>query len=157
MELAAFDLTQPRTGRPHVDVYTHLLEQVRIAEEGGLAAYYLAEHHFDPHYSVVPSPNVVLGALALQTKRIRLGTMTTVLPYHHPIRVAEEIRELDLLTGGRLEVSFGRGAIRLEQIGWGVRGRSPPIDSTPRFNSFANCSFTVTSTSTTRRGGKAAQ
>src|ERR1700722_2363682 len=130
MELAAFDLTQPRTGRPHVDVYTHLLEQVRIAEEGGLAAYYLAEHHFDPHYSVVPSPNVVLGALALQTKRIRLGTMTTVLPYHHPVRVAEEIRELDLLTGGRLEVSIGRGAIRLEQIGWGV----PRSESADRFD-----------------------
>jgi len=129
MDFTAFDLTQAVTGHSHADVYQHLFDQVKIAEDGGMSAYYITEHHFDPGYNLTPSPNVVLGALSQRTSKIRLGVMTTVLPYHHPVRVASEIRELDLLTNGRLEVAYGRGAIRHEQDGWGV----PRDETSERF------------------------
>jgi alkanesulfonate monooxygenase SsuD/methylene tetrahydromethanopterin reductase-like flavin-dependent oxidoreductase (luciferase family) len=120
MLFSVFDVTQSISGRPHRAVYDHVFEQAAIAERGGIDAYYLAEHHFDPKYSVLASPNLLLAALAQRTSTIRLGAMTTVLPYHHPVRVAEEIRTLDALCGGRLDVAFGRGALRLEQTGWGI-------------------------------------
>lgn len=120
MRFSVFDLTQGIRNRPHRDVYEHTYEQAKIAEDGGMDAYYVAEHHFDPKYSVTACPNLLVAALAQRTSRIRLGAMTTVLPYHHPVRVAEEIRMLDALTDGRLEVAFGRGALRLEQAGWGI-------------------------------------
>jgi alkanesulfonate monooxygenase SsuD/methylene tetrahydromethanopterin reductase-like flavin-dependent oxidoreductase (luciferase family) len=129
MQFTVFDLTQAVKGKSHKHVYDHLFDQVRIAEEGGLDAYYITEHHFDPGYNLTPSPNVVLGAMSQRTSRIRLGTMTTVLTYHHPVRAASEIRELDLLTGGRLDLAFGRGAIRYEQQGWGV----PRNETSERF------------------------
>jgi alkanesulfonate monooxygenase SsuD/methylene tetrahydromethanopterin reductase-like flavin-dependent oxidoreductase (luciferase family) len=101
-------------------VYQHTLEQARIAEDGGLDAYYLTEHHFNPGFQIVPSPHLLVSALAQLTHRIRLGVMCTNLPLHHPVRVAEEIRMMDLLTNGRLEMGFGRGTAGHEQAGYGV-------------------------------------
>jgi len=129
MQFTVFDLNQAVKGKTHAETYQHLFNQVRIAEDGGMDGYYITEHHFDPGYNLTPSPNVILGALSQLTKRIRLGVMTTVLPYHHPVRVASEIRELDLLTNGRLDVAYGRGAIRVEQQGWGV----PRDETSERF------------------------
>jgi len=129
MQFAVFDLNQGIKGKSHADVYRHLFNQVKIAEEGNLDAYYITEHHFDPGYNLTPAPNLLVGALSQRTSRIRLGVMTTVLPYHHPVRVAAEIRELDMLTNGRLDLAFGRGAIRLEQLGWGV----PRAETSERF------------------------
>lgn len=120
MEFTIFDLTQQVKGKTHAETYRHVFEQVAIAEAGGFDAYYITEHHFDADYNLTPSPNVLLGALSQRSERIRLGVMTTVLTYHHPLRVAEEIRMLDLLTHGRLDVAYGRGAIRREQQGWGI-------------------------------------
>jgi alkanesulfonate monooxygenase SsuD/methylene tetrahydromethanopterin reductase-like flavin-dependent oxidoreductase (luciferase family) len=120
MLVSAFDLTQSLPDRPHREVYQHVYDQVDIAERGGLLGYYLAEHHFDPKYSVLGSPNLLVAQLAARTERLRLGVMTTVLPYHHPVRAAEEIRTLDMICNGRFDVAFGRGALRLEQLGWGI-------------------------------------
>lgn len=120
MDLAVFDLTQAVRERPHADTYRHMFTQLDIAERGGMDGYYITEHHFDPGYNVTPAPNLIIAAMSQRTERIRLGVMTTVLPYHHPVRVAEEIRELDMLTNGRLDVALGRGAIRAEQLGFGV-------------------------------------
>jgi alkanesulfonate monooxygenase SsuD/methylene tetrahydromethanopterin reductase-like flavin-dependent oxidoreductase (luciferase family) len=120
MLFSVFDLMQSIKGHPHSYVFDHLYEQLEMAERAGMHAYYLAEHHFDPPYSVMGSPNLLVANMAARTKNLRLGVFTTVLPYHHPVRVAEEIRTLDLICGGRLDVAFGRGALRLEQQGWGV-------------------------------------
>lgn len=131
MEFAAFDLTshsddgasawqQVEQSMPHRTVYRHTVEQARIAEEGGLDAYYLTEHHFNPGFQIVPSPHLLVAALSQVTQRIRLGVMCTNLPLHHPVRVAEEIRMMDLLTDGRLEMGFGRGTAGHEQAGYGV-------------------------------------
>lgn len=132
MELTVFDLTAraaPGTG-PDCSAYERVIDQARLADEGGLDAYYLTEHHFNPGFHVVPSPNLLVAALSQTTARARLGVMCTNLTLHHPVRVAEEIRMLDLLTGGRLEVGFGRGAADHELEGYGV----DPCDAEPIFD-----------------------
>ncbi len=120
MLFSAFDLMQSIKGHPHRYVLDHLYEQLEMADQAKLHAYYLTEHHFDPPYSMMGSPNVLIANMAARSKNLRLGVFTTVLPYHHPVRVAEEIRTLDMICDGRLDVAFGRGALRLEQQGWGV-------------------------------------
>ena len=78
------------------------------AERLGFDCVFLSEHHFTA-YNLLPSPNVMLGALAARTERIRLGVMVNVVPFHEPLRLAEEAAMLDVLSGGRLEVGVGRG------------------------------------------------
>jgi alkanesulfonate monooxygenase SsuD/methylene tetrahydromethanopterin reductase-like flavin-dependent oxidoreductase (luciferase family) len=85
-----------------------------------LDGWFFAEHHAKASYSLTTSPNLLVAAASQRTSRLRLGNMVTVLPYHHPFRAAEEIRLLDVLTNGRLEIGLGRGAIRYEQAAWGV-------------------------------------
>lgn len=110
--------------------YEHVVDQACLADERGLDAYYLTEHHFNPAFHIVPSPHLLVAALSQRTTRIRLGVMCTNLTLHHPVRVAEEIRMLDLLAGGRLEVGLGRGAAAHEQEGYGV----DPADAEPLFD-----------------------
>lgn len=97
-----------------------LLRQVCVADRGGIDGWFFAEHHTKADYSLTPSPNLLIAAASQITTQIRLGNMVTVLPYHHPLRVAEEIRLLDALTNGRLEVGIGRGGGTDEQAAWGV-------------------------------------
>lgn len=85
----------------------HLAEYVR-AEELGYDGVFIAEHHFSP-YNLTPNPNIMLAALAQRTSRIRIGAMVNVVTFSNPIRLAEEIAMVDLLSGGRLEVGIGRG------------------------------------------------
>jgi alkanesulfonate monooxygenase SsuD/methylene tetrahydromethanopterin reductase-like flavin-dependent oxidoreductase (luciferase family) len=63
---------------------------------------------------MAPSPSVFLSAIAQRTKRLRFGTFVYALPVHHPLRVLEEICMLDHLSGGRLEIGFGRGSVPYE-------------------------------------------
>ncbi|HYX66352.1 MAG TPA: LLM class flavin-dependent oxidoreductase, partial [Burkholderiales bacterium] len=65
----------------------------------GFEGIFFSEHHFARSFS--PSPHLLIAALAGRTRKLRLGVMGTVLPYHHPARVVEEIGMLDHLTGGR--------------------------------------------------------
>src|SRR5258707_6319355 len=63
---------------------------------------------------MAPSPSVFLAAVAQRTKRLRFGPMVYVAPLYHPLRLLEEICMLDQMSGGRLEVAFGRGALPAE-------------------------------------------
>jgi alkanesulfonate monooxygenase SsuD/methylene tetrahydromethanopterin reductase-like flavin-dependent oxidoreductase (luciferase family) len=121
MLISVFDLMAPTPQMPaHREVLARTYEQLDLADRVGIHGFYLAEHHFDPPYSITGCPNLIIAQMATRSKNLRLGVMTTVLPYQHPVRVAEEIRTLDMLCDGRLDVAFGRGALRLEQQGWGV-------------------------------------
>ncbi len=120
MEYRGFNVGEQIAGLTAKENYQHTLRLIDIADAGGIDGWFLAEHHCDPSFSLVASPNLLLAAAAERTSRIHLGALVTVLPYHHPVRVAEEIRMLDVLTDGRLEIGFGRGAIRHEQIAYGV-------------------------------------
>ena len=110
---AAFD---PRLARR---VYEEHLEQWTAAERLGFDGVFLTEHHFTA-YNLLPSPNVMLGALAARTETIRIGVMINVVPFHQPLRLAEEGAMLDVLSGGRLEYGLGRGIDYQEVVKLGM-------------------------------------
>lgn len=85
-----------------------LIEEVELADQVGLDAFGLGEHH-RPDY-VVSAPAVVLAAAAERTKRIRLTSAVTVLSSDDPVRVFQSFATLDLLSGGRAEIMAGRGS-----------------------------------------------
>jgi alkanesulfonate monooxygenase SsuD/methylene tetrahydromethanopterin reductase-like flavin-dependent oxidoreductase (luciferase family) len=79
----------------------------------GLHSAWIGEHHFST-LGVLSCPDLVLAHVAARTKRLRLAPAVTVLPLHHPIRVAEQWATLDLLSGGRVDFAAGRGYDRRE-------------------------------------------
>ena len=89
--------------------YQETIEQIIYGDELGFETVWLAEAHFNPAFSAMPTPLIVAAALSGQTKRIRLGIGVSQLPLHHPVRVAEEAATVDILSGGRLEFGIGRG------------------------------------------------
>jgi alkanesulfonate monooxygenase SsuD/methylene tetrahydromethanopterin reductase-like flavin-dependent oxidoreductase (luciferase family) len=90
--------------------YESRLKLVEAYDAGGFHAYHLAEHHATP-LGMAPSPSVFLGAVAQRTRRLRFGPLVYTLPLYHPMRVYEEICMLDNMSGGRLELGVGRGAV----------------------------------------------
>ena len=74
---------------------------------------WIGEHHFNS-LGVLSCPDLVLSYIAARTRHIRLAPAVTVLPLHHPIRVAEQWATLDLLSGGRVDFASGRGYDRRE-------------------------------------------
>jgi probable LLM family oxidoreductase len=85
-----------------------LLEEVELADQVGLDVYGIGEHH-RPEF-VVSSPAVVMAAAAMRTKRIRLTSAVTVLSSDDPVRVFQDFATVDLLSGGRAEITAGRGS-----------------------------------------------
>jgi alkanesulfonate monooxygenase SsuD/methylene tetrahydromethanopterin reductase-like flavin-dependent oxidoreductase (luciferase family) len=83
----------------------------------------LVEHHFAGEYSHSSAPELFLAAASQRTKAIRLGHGVIVLPYHHPIHVAERAAALDVLSSGRLELGIGRGFSASEYAAFGVQMR----------------------------------
>ena len=111
--------------RPTMDdhaVIEETIEQCILADEMGFDAVWFVEHHFLTTFSMSPCPEVMLSTIAAQTKRIRLGFGVVVLPYHHPVRVAERIAMLDHISHGRVEFGTGRSA-PYEQTGMGIDPR----------------------------------
>ena len=95
------------------DLYEQRLKVIELFDRFGFYAYHVAEHHFTP-LGMAPSPSVFLSAVSQRTKRLRFGTFVYALPVHHPLRVLEEICMLDHMSGGRLEIGFGRGSVPFE-------------------------------------------
>ena len=89
--------------------YQETLDLIQLGDELGFDYSWLAEMHFNPSHCITPSPLLVSAAAAQRTKRIRLGVAVNLLPLHHPIRLAEDLAELDLLSNGRVEFGVGRG------------------------------------------------
>jgi alkanesulfonate monooxygenase SsuD/methylene tetrahydromethanopterin reductase-like flavin-dependent oxidoreductase (luciferase family) len=90
-----------------------ILDEAVYAEEIGLHSAWIGEHHFST-LGVLSCPDLVLAQVAARTRHIRLAPAVTVLPLHHPIRVAEQWATLDLLSGGRVDFAAGRGYDRRE-------------------------------------------
>jgi alkanesulfonate monooxygenase SsuD/methylene tetrahydromethanopterin reductase-like flavin-dependent oxidoreductase (luciferase family) len=90
--------------------YSETIEEVKLADKLGFRAVWFTEHHFLDRFSYSTAPEVLLGYLASQTSRIRLGHSIVLLPFaiNHPIRVAERIAVLDILSNGRVEFGGGR-------------------------------------------------
>jgi alkanesulfonate monooxygenase SsuD/methylene tetrahydromethanopterin reductase-like flavin-dependent oxidoreductase (luciferase family) len=96
-----------------------ILDEAVYAEEVGLRSAWIGEHHFST-LGVLSCPDLVLANVAARTRRIRLAPAVTVLPLHHPIRVAEQWATLDLLSGGRVDFAAGRGYDRREYLPFDV-------------------------------------
>jgi alkanesulfonate monooxygenase SsuD/methylene tetrahydromethanopterin reductase-like flavin-dependent oxidoreductase (luciferase family) len=100
---AAFD---PGRGQ---QIYAEHLDQMVLYEEYGFDAICINEHHAKP-YGLMPSPNIVAAALTQRTRRIKIGLLGNLPALHaHPVRLAEEIAMLDLMSGGRIISGFVRG------------------------------------------------
>jgi alkanesulfonate monooxygenase SsuD/methylene tetrahydromethanopterin reductase-like flavin-dependent oxidoreductase (luciferase family) len=100
-----------------LDPQAHYEARLRFTEtldQLGFYSYHVAEHHGTP-LGFAPSPNVYLSAVAQRTRQLRFGPMVYVAALYHPMRLAEEICMLDQMSGGRLQVGMGRGAVALEQ------------------------------------------
>jgi alkanesulfonate monooxygenase SsuD/methylene tetrahydromethanopterin reductase-like flavin-dependent oxidoreductase (luciferase family) len=98
----------PDRSRPLEQVYARALERIEIMEQTGFDAVWLAEHHFTG-YSVCPSVHLMGTHVAARTKRLRIGTAVTLAALAHPLRIAEEVALLDVLSGGRVNWGAGRG------------------------------------------------
>ena len=103
-------------------LYKETLKQCELADQMGFDNLWFVEHHFLTGFSGSPCPEVILGALSRITKRIRLGFGVSILPHHHPVRVAERVAMVDQLTDGRVEFGTGRSNA-YEQLGMGVDPR----------------------------------
>jgi len=107
------------SGRAPHDHFEARLRFVETLDQVGFYSYHVAEHHGTP-LGFAPSPNVYLSAVAQRTRQLRFGPMVYVAGLYHPMRLAEEICMLDQLSGGRLQVGMGRGAVTLEQDIYGI-------------------------------------
>ena len=110
-----------RGGVPLGEFYRERLDLLAFCDTLGFYSYHVAEHHGTP-LGMAPSPGIFLSAVAQHTQRIRFGPLVYLLPFYHPIRLAEEIAMLDQLSGGRLDVGIGRGISPLETA---LYGRDP--------------------------------
>ncbi|MDE2007219.1 MAG: LLM class flavin-dependent oxidoreductase, partial [Rhodospirillales bacterium] len=96
-----------------------IVAEAIAAEELGFNSAWIGEHHFST-LGVLSCPDLTLAYIAARTRHIRLAPAVTVLPLHHPIRVAEQWASLDLLSGGRVDFAAGRGYDRREYEPLGV-------------------------------------
>jgi alkanesulfonate monooxygenase SsuD/methylene tetrahydromethanopterin reductase-like flavin-dependent oxidoreductase (luciferase family) len=112
-------LFESPSGRSERQFLEENIELIEYADAVGLDAAWFAEHHFS-EYGVMPSTQVFGSFMAARTKRIRLGTGVVVLPFHNPVRLAEEFAFLDQLSEGRLDFGVGRGYQPAEFAGYGV-------------------------------------
>jgi natural product biosynthesis luciferase-like monooxygenase protein len=97
-----------------------IVEQAAYGEELGFDSVWLAEHHFHSFGGILASPPVIGAAIAQRTAKIRIGTAVTLLPYHNPLRIAEDYATLDCLSDGRLEFGIGHGFIKWESLTFGT-------------------------------------
>jgi len=103
---------------PHLyteaEMIERCLQQMEIADDLGFDAAWTVEHHFTPEYSHSTSPEMFFAAASQRTKQIRMGAGVELLPLHHPIHLAQRWAWLDVLSGGRVNMGIGRGAMQNE-------------------------------------------
>ena len=112
---AAFQ--NPNNALSDAEVYRNELRLAEMAEPLGFDSVWSVEHHFDD-YTMCPDVLQFLSYMAGKTKHVKLGSMVVVLPWHDPIRVAEQASMLDHLSNGRFILGLGRGLARIEYEGF---------------------------------------
>ena len=114
----------PETGQGFRDYLDFNVE----GEALGFHSSFSVEHHFTGWHQV-SATLTLLACLAMRTTTLRLGTAVTVLPWHHPVLLAEQAATLDLISGGRLDFGIGKGYRHSEFKGFGI----PPEEAEARF------------------------
>jgi len=100
-----------------------ITDEALYADKIGMHSAWIGEHHFNS-LGVLSCPDIVLSNIASRTRNIRLAPAVTVLPLHHPIRVAEQWATLDLLSNGRVDFAARRGYDRREYLPFGVSSKT---------------------------------
>jgi len=95
--------------KPVRQLYEEMVEQAVLAEQLGYDGVWLAEQNL-VSFLAAPDPLQLAATIAQRTERIRIGVAVFVLPFHHPLRLAGAIAQIDQLSGGRFDVAAGRGA-----------------------------------------------
>ena len=113
---------------PLADVYARAFSRIEIMDQTGYDCVWLAEHHFNT-YSVCPSINVMASHVAAHTRTLRIGMAVSLAAFYNPLRLAEEVALVDVLSGGRVNWGAGRGFDRAEFQAFGV----PVEESSDRF------------------------
>jgi alkanesulfonate monooxygenase SsuD/methylene tetrahydromethanopterin reductase-like flavin-dependent oxidoreductase (luciferase family) len=113
MDFALFSHVPWPEGSDAKQVYDDITEEFILGEELGFKSAWMAEHHFT-RYGLGSAPNVLASSIVAKTTTLRVGSAVFVSPLHLPARLAEEIATLDVLSGGRIDVGFGRGAASSE-------------------------------------------
>jgi luciferase family oxidoreductase group 1 len=116
-------LPRPWGPKSEYDVFQNSLAQIELADRLGYDYAWVVEHHFLEEYSHSSAPEVFLGAATQRTRRIRLGHGIIQLPTNHPLRVAERVATLDVISGGRVELGLGEGQGPVELHPFGARVR----------------------------------
>jgi len=119
MKFALFSHIAWPEGTNQRQIIEQTTEEVQHGESLGFHSAWFAEHHFS-RYGIGSSSLMIAGAIAVQTKTIRLGTAVLVPPLHNPIRLAEDTATVDLISNGRLDVGFGRGSAAYEYTGYDI-------------------------------------
>ena len=120
MEFGMFHEFQRRPGQSEAEAFAESFQQVDEAEAAGLDVMWLAELHNAPERSVLAAPLSIASAIAVRTKRMKIGIAVQVLPLCHPLRLAEEVATLDLISEGRLILGVGRSGIPRSYEAYGV-------------------------------------
>jgi alkanesulfonate monooxygenase SsuD/methylene tetrahydromethanopterin reductase-like flavin-dependent oxidoreductase (luciferase family) len=129
MRFGTFFFFQAAPGHRHADIIHRELEQVEWTEELGFDEVWFTEHHFID-YGLSVDPSSLAAAAASRTRRVRIGLAAAILPFHHPLRLAEQMALVDIISRGRLDVGVGRGNRPAEFAGY----RIPQVESRDRFD-----------------------
>ncbi|WP_308282588.1 LLM class flavin-dependent oxidoreductase [Pseudonocardia nigra] len=124
-----YDVRNPGPARPWPQVYADTLRRIGEAEDRGVDAVWLSEHHgFADGY--LPAPLTFAAAVAARTTRVRIGTAVALAPLTHPLALAEQAAVVDILSGGRLELGLGAGWREPEFAAFGAdfRGRYDALE-----------------------------
>ena len=121
MRVGSFVLAAQFPGQGQGEALHRAVRSAEVAEEAGLDAVWLAEHHFVP-YGTCPSAITLAALLLGRTRRIRVGTAVSVLPTVHPVALGEQAALLHVTSGGRFSLGLGRGGpwVDLEVFGTGL-------------------------------------
>jgi alkanesulfonate monooxygenase SsuD/methylene tetrahydromethanopterin reductase-like flavin-dependent oxidoreductase (luciferase family) len=107
------------------EVYEGLLQQIEFADELGYDHIWLTEHHFvEDGYT--PSPVPLMAAIAARTKRVQISTDILILPLYNPVKLAEDIATVDLISNGRAMLGVGAGYRDEEFAAFGTNRRQRP-------------------------------
>ena len=109
----------PESGMRTQDLYAAVMDQVVLLDSLGLDLAWFTEHHFVED-GYLPSWIPVAAAMAARTKQMRFSCDVCLLPFNHPIRLAEDLAVLDNLSGGRIEIGVGMGYAPHEFRGFGI-------------------------------------
>jgi hypothetical protein len=123
MKLAIWSTTTSRENSTYPEMFRRQLDEAELADRIGIDQIWFFEHHLLPS-GPVPSPNLLIAAAALTTRRIRFSSMVNILPFRHPLLVAEEAAMPDNLTNGRFDMGLGRG-LRSGAVSRGERSLKP--------------------------------